>query len=333
MLAAHRGTVSSGFPLGADTVSLQSVGAGPRGGRSSRSAGRATLTAADRHLVNAAVMLLTIRLEQSSTQGRRLGLLRSAVLRLVLSGQAELAGPIAEQLSLRTAQRDRSRCWSRPATSTAIAAELGWIDPASRRTGCWSPQLDGVLVAVVGGGERRRVRHRGPDRVGRPRPARRRRGRLCRRRRRTSDIAVAYRQARQAADFGHRQGRAVTRFGEIAMPGITGMLPPEQALAFAESLLATAGRARHGRPRRPGRPRCGPGSPITGSGTRPPPRSACTGTPCGTGCAPSRNCSAGAWIRRAPAVNCGSPSNYWTPHHRARTEPPPEGCLPAAAKG
>jgi len=51
------------------------------------------------------------------------------------------------------------------------------------------------------------------------------------------DIALAHRHARQAADFGLRQGRAFTCFGEIAMPGITGLLPPEAALAFAESLL------------------------------------------------------------------------------------------------
>src|SRR6478735_6441440 len=86
VLAAHRGTVSSSFPLGGDTVSLQSVGAGTRG-RAFLAVGRpGTLTAADRHLVNAAVMLLTIRMEQTSTKDAGLGLLRSAVLRLFLSG-------------------------------------------------------------------------------------------------------------------------------------------------------------------------------------------------------------------------------------------------------
>ena len=58
------------------------------GGRSSPSAGRARLPAADRHLVNAAVMLLTIRLEQSSATDAGLGMLRAALVRLVLSGQS-----------------------------------------------------------------------------------------------------------------------------------------------------------------------------------------------------------------------------------------------------
>src|SRR6478609_3005448 len=99
VLAAHRGTVSSGFPLGSDTVSLQSVGAGPRG-RAFLAVGRpGSLPAGDRHLVNAAVMLITIRLEQSSATDSGLGMLRAALVRLVLSGQSELARPIAEKLA------------------------------------------------------------------------------------------------------------------------------------------------------------------------------------------------------------------------------------------
>jgi purine catabolism regulator len=52
------------------------------------------------------------------------------------------------------------------------------------------------------------------------------------------DIANAHRQALQANAFGQRTGRAVTTFDDIAMPGITAMLSPDQARAFAESLLA-----------------------------------------------------------------------------------------------
>ena len=50
-------------------------------------------------------------------------------------------------------------------------------------------------------------------------------------------IAVALRQATAAADFGRRRAEPVTRFTDIAMPGITGLLEPDQASAFAESLL------------------------------------------------------------------------------------------------
>jgi PucR family transcriptional regulator, purine catabolism regulatory protein len=234
VLAAHRGTVSSSFPLGADTVSLQSVGTGPRG-RAFLAAGRpGPLSAADRHLVNAAVMLLTIRLEQTSTMDAGLGMLRAAVLRLYLAGQAELAGPIAEQLSMALP--------SAPITVlvaigdiAGIAGELGDSTlPSADRV--LIAELDDVLVAAVGGGEdaasdvAARVVLAGPDlprgiAVGISAPSA------------YADIALAHRHARQAADFGQRRGRAFTRFSEIAMPGITGMLPPEAALAFAESLL------------------------------------------------------------------------------------------------
>jgi purine catabolism regulator len=234
VLAAHRGTVSSSFPLGGDTVSLQSVGAGPRG-RAFLAVGRpGTLTATDRHLVNAAVMLLTIRLEQTSTKDAGLGLLRSAVLRLFLAGQAELAGPIAEQLSM-ALPREPMTVLVATGDIDGIAAELGDASlPSADRV--LVAQLDGVLVAAVGGGEdaasdiAARILLAGPElpsgiSVGVSAPTT------------YVDIGLAHRHARQAADFGQRQGRAITRFGEIAMPGITSMLPPEEALAFAESLL------------------------------------------------------------------------------------------------
>jgi purine catabolism regulator len=234
VLAAHRGPVSSSFPLGADTVSLQSVGTGPRG-RAFLAVGRpGPLSAADRHLVNAAVMLLTIRLEQTSTMDAGLGMVRAAVLRLFLAGQAELAGSIAEQLSIALP--------SEPITILVAIGDVAGIvgdlvdSTAPSADRLLMAELDGVLVAAVGGGEdaasdvAARVLLADPDlpggiAVGMSAPAA------------YVDIALAHRHARQAADFGLRQGRAFTRFGEIAMPGITGLLPPEAALAFAESLL------------------------------------------------------------------------------------------------
>ena len=99
VLAAHRGTVSSGFPLGADTVSLQSVGAGPRG-RAFLAVGRpGQLTATDRHLVERRRHAADDQAGAVVGHEAGLGQLRSAVLRLVLAGQADLAMPIAEQLS------------------------------------------------------------------------------------------------------------------------------------------------------------------------------------------------------------------------------------------
>ena len=204
-------------------MSLQSVGAGPRG-RAFLAVGRpGPLSAADRHLVNAAVMLLTIRLEQTSTTDAGLGMLRAAVLRLFLAGQAELAGPIAEQLSIALPAEPMTVLVA-TGDIAGIAAELGDSTlPSADRV--LVAELDGVLVAVVGGGEdaasdvAARVVLAGSG------SARRHRGRhvgaggLCRHRPR-APAGPAGGRLRPAS------GRAVTRFGEIAMPGITGMLPP-----------------------------------------------------------------------------------------------------------
>ena len=238
VLAAHRGTVSSGFPLGADTVSLQSVGTGQRG-RAFLAVGRpGPLAPAERHLVNAAVMLLTIRLEQSSSTDAGLGKLRSAVLRLVLSGHSELARPIAEQFSTGL-PKEPVTVLVATGDITDIGAQLD--DPHPPAPGMLVAQLGEELVVLVSGGpdaaaecatriELAGLARGGPAAGGvivgisgsTTYPA----------------LAVAHRQALQANAFGGRTGRAVTTFDEIAMPGITAMLGPDEARAFAESLLA-----------------------------------------------------------------------------------------------
>ena len=238
VLAAHRGTVSSGFPLGADTVSLQSVGAGARG-RAFLAVGRpGQLSAADRHLVNAAVMLLTIRLEQSSATNSGLGQLRSAVLRLVLSGQTELARPIAEHLS--------NPLPGEPvmvvvATGDLTGVGAGLDDPHAPMVGILAAELDDELTVMVSGGPDAaaacaiRIELAGLSRDGAPAG-----GVVVGISGPTSyrDIAAAHRQALQANAFGQRTGRSVTAFDDIAMPGITAMLSADQARAFADSLLA-----------------------------------------------------------------------------------------------
>jgi PucR family transcriptional regulator, purine catabolism regulatory protein len=234
VLAAHRGPVSSGFPLGNETVGLQSVGAGPRG-RAFLAVGKAgQLTAADRHLVNAAVMLLTIRLEQSSTTDRGLRGLRSALLRLVISGQVGAAEPIADELSTPLPRA--------PVTVLVAIGDVGEagsrLQDASTRSSLVGrmlvAELDDALVVLVDGGRdaandvaTRLTVATGGDvvavgvsaSVG------------------YSDIAAAYRQASRAASFGLRNLRPVTGFDQISMPGITGMLGRAEAVAFAESLL------------------------------------------------------------------------------------------------
>ena len=239
VLAAHRGTVSSGFQLGHDTVSLQSISAGSRN-RAFLAVGRpGQLSAGDRHLVNAAVMLLTIRLDQSSAHDSGLADLRSALLGLVLAGQAELARPIAEQIStplplepivlllLTGAGPDCAALLDEPGLWSPLVGQalVGDVDDATVLLISGGPdaatdtaaRIAATIGSAPAAGATLAIGISAPGTY--------------------ESIGVAYRQAAAAADFGRRSGRAVTGFTDIAMPGITGLIEPEQANAFAESLL------------------------------------------------------------------------------------------------
>jgi len=249
LLAAHRGTVSSAFPLGSDTVSLQSVGTGPRG-RAFLAVGRpGPLTADDRHLVNAAVMLLTIRLEQSTTPDSGLARLRSALLRMMLSGQMELARPIAngssislpgEPIAVVVAIGDIAELGEGsdnagiPDSANALVAVLGdelvaIVDGSARAAQDWAVQIIGAeRVWERPASDSASMDRTGPglDRaIGISLPMD------------YASIAHAHRQARQAADFGQRNNRAVTSFDEISIAGISGIVAPDAAQAFADALL------------------------------------------------------------------------------------------------
>ena len=227
-LAGHRGPVSSGFPLGADVVSLQSVGADPRG-RAFLAVGRAAaLTADDRHLVNAAVMLLTLRLEQPAGLEEGMEQLRSVLLQLMLTGQVQTARSIADQVAAPL-----------PAAPFCVLAVNGHtdliravIDEMTLLPGRpFAATLEGSVLVVTGEDTAAEVaavlsRIVGDNAaLGISEP--------------TDDpgFASAHRQALQAADFGRRQHRGVTTFDEIAMPGISGLIPAGEGTAFADALL------------------------------------------------------------------------------------------------
>ena len=226
LLAAHRGAVSSGFGAGDDSVSLQSVGTGQRG-RAFLAVGRpGTLTAADRHLVNAAVMLLTIRLEQSRSTDASLRRLRSVLVRLVLSGQTELAQSIAQDpfIALPPAP-----------VVVLVAVDLaggGLADPEVAAPGpLLAAELDDTLVVILGADRQAASNYAArwaatsDLAAGLSEPTG------------YQDIAAAHRRAGRAADFGRRHGRPVTTFEQISTTGLTGILDPAEAMAFAESLL------------------------------------------------------------------------------------------------
>ncbi|MFN8197715.1 MAG: PucR family transcriptional regulator [Nakamurella multipartita] len=101
-LRDHRGSIGAGFEIDVDgrtdTVSLQPVGAGTRR-RGFLAVGRpGPLPSADRHLVNAAVMLLTLGFEQDATRPDALAEVRSVALDLALDGHLDLARTLADRV-------------------------------------------------------------------------------------------------------------------------------------------------------------------------------------------------------------------------------------------
>ena len=229
-LRGHRGAVSSAFPIGEDTVSVQPVGSGQRR-RAFLAVGRpGALSVADRHLVNAAVLLLTIRLEQSTGGDRGAAGLRSALVRLLLAGEVELVRPIAIDIGEQLPKK--------PLVVLVVLAEHGRPtadaleeDHGGRSPGWLAGEVDDALVIVAGAedpgaqdlaAELARVRgqsagvSRAADYPG---------------------LAAAHRQAVQAAEFGRRTGSGVTRFTDIGAQGVAGLIDPAAGRAFADSLL------------------------------------------------------------------------------------------------
>jgi PucR family transcriptional regulator, purine catabolism regulatory protein len=226
-LRGHRGAVSSAFPIGEDTVSLQPVGSGQRR-RAFLAVGRpGVLSAADRHLVNAAVLLLTIRLEQSNGDDRGMAGLRSAMVRLLLAGDVDLVRPIAAEIGQQLPQEplallavlagpDRptaaglerrvGEAWLAGIVTDSLVVIAGEADPGLPDLLAELAQSRGTSVGVA----------QSRDYPG---------------------LAAAHRQALQAAEFGRRSGGHVTRFADISAQGVTGLIDPIAGRAFADSLL------------------------------------------------------------------------------------------------
>jgi len=228
-LRGHRGAVSSAFPIGEDTVSVQPVGSGQRR-RAFLAVGRpGVLSAADRHLVNAAVLLLTIRLEQSNGDDRGMAGLRSAMVRLLLAGDVDLVRPIAAEIGEQLPQEplallavlagpdrptaaglerrvgDPSRAWLAGGVGDSLAVIAGEADPGLPDLLAELAQSRGTSVGVA----------HSRDYPG---------------------LAAAHRQALLAAEFGRRTG-GVIRFRDISAQGVTGLIDPIAGRAFADSLL------------------------------------------------------------------------------------------------
>jgi purine catabolism regulator len=216
-----------------ETVLLQSLGTGSRV-RGFLAVGRPDpFSAGDRHVVNAAALLLTLRLEQSRALDSGTAALRAAILQLLLAGQTAAAEPVVAALG--------ERLPGEPVLALAVlgspeqraaAVDVAADAAAHVREPVLSAELDDALVVLVPaeGPLAERLADL-PERVpgavlgtAPPVPWAR--------------LADGVRQARQAAGHGRAAGRPVTAFADLAGRGLAALLDPGATTAFAEAALA-----------------------------------------------------------------------------------------------
>ncbi len=239
-LREHRGSVGVGFEVGRDSVSLQPVGTGrPR--RAYLAVGRpGPLTASDRHLVNTAVVLLTLGFEQDAGAAGAVASVNAAALELALAGHLDLARSVLARVGS-TFPDDPvvvivalSRSADRPAARSADDRFAGTdqvpvTGPGSVAEPAPAAEFAGELVVVASAAEAaaaaERLVHTGRM-VGLSAPT-------------SADrLARAREQARHAADDARDRGEPIVRFDAMAAAGIARLWKPALATAFAESLLA-----------------------------------------------------------------------------------------------
>jgi purine catabolism regulator len=216
-----------------DTVLLQSLGTGSRT-RGFLAVGRpGPFPAADRHLVNAAALLLTLRLEQSRALHSATAALRAALLRLLLAGEEATVAPVVAALGERLpAGPVRVLVVLGSAEQRSAAVDVAADAAAHAREPLFSAELDEALVLLVSDAVPLADRLTGlPERVpgavvgtAPPVPWAR--------------LAEGVRQARQAAEQGAATGRPVTSFADYAGRGLGALLDPGTAASFGEALLA-----------------------------------------------------------------------------------------------
>jgi purine catabolism regulator len=231
-LRGLRAPASVAVSLPEETVLLQSLGNGPRT-RGFLAVGRpGPFPAPDRHIVNAAVLLLTLRLEQSRALDGATAALRSALLRLLLAGQVDAVAPVAHVLGEEL-----------PAAPLQVLTVLGnagqrsaAVDVAAdaatlARRPLFSAEHHDALVLLVADADLVDRLTALPDRVagavlGISLPVS------------WARLAEGARQARQAAEQSRASGGMVTTFADLAGQGLAPLLDPVGMSAFAEALLA-----------------------------------------------------------------------------------------------
>jgi purine catabolism regulator len=232
-LRGLRAPASAALSRPEETVLVQSLGNGPRT-RGFLAVGRPRpFPAPDRHIVNGAALLLTLRLEQSRALDSATAVLRAALLRMLLAGEEAVVAPALAALGeqLPTGPVRALSVLGTPEQRSA-AVDVVADAAAHAREPLFSAELDDTLIVLVADAgdlaERLVVL---PERVpgaalGVSPPAS------------WARLGAAVRQARQAAEHSLAGVNRVTRFADLAGQGLAPLVDPARARAFAEALLA-----------------------------------------------------------------------------------------------
>ncbi|WP_162830094.1 PucR family transcriptional regulator [Amycolatopsis palatopharyngis] len=231
-LRGRRAPASAAFRHGEHDVVVQSLGNEPRI-RGFLAVGRADpLSPQDRHVVNTAVSLLTLGLEQSRRLENAERQLRTAVLRLLLVAQVATAQLLAQELGGGLPEEPiRVTAVAGPARLRAAAAEMLSAEAAGKDEPVFHSDTEDVLVIVsTDGHPLGRWLQQLPGRLdgltaGVSEPT-------------TFDrFADGHRQAQRAVETGVRRGTPVTRFGDLGREGLRRFIDPARAEIHAEALL------------------------------------------------------------------------------------------------
>lgn len=232
-LRGLRAPASAALSRPEETVLLQSLGTGTHT-RGFLAVGRpGPFPPPDRHIVNAAALLLTLRLEQSRALDSATAALRAALLHLLLAGEEATVVPAVEALGgqLPTGDLRVLAVLGSPEHRSA-AVDVAADAAAHAREPMFSAELDGVLVVLVADAgslaDRLAVL---PDRV--PGAALGISPSVP-----WARLADGVRHARQAAEHSLAGGNPVTRFADLSGLGLAPLLDPARTRAFAEALLA-----------------------------------------------------------------------------------------------
>ncbi|MDT8909323.1 PucR family transcriptional regulator [Amycolatopsis sp. PS_44_ISF1] len=204
-------------PLGEDEVVLQTLHT-----RGTLAVGRREpLDAPGRHIVNTAVSLLSLALEQDRAQHAALSRLRTGLLELLAAGQEDLALDV-----LSTVQEVPPRPWTVLALSGPKAQRATLYDRLEPWAGpVFFAHREHLLIAVTDDADRVGTAARGV-------------GGIHAGVAEAADFATALRQAGEAAAAARATDVPLVRYADHAGRGLLSLLEPEAAQAFSAQLLA-----------------------------------------------------------------------------------------------